>query len=128
MLGSLFSVRQVISALRGSCCLEPRWTRVLSRATAQQTAAFRSGAALLERPPEILEIPYETTTLPGYFFRSGPEGPEGEARATVIVTGGYDGTAEELYFANGAARSLAGTTCLRSTGRVRERRCSSVAW
>ena len=25
-------------------------------------------------------------------------------------------------------RSLAGTTCLRSTGRVRERRCSSVAW
>ncbi len=67
---------------------------------ARQASAFRSGAELLAEPPEILEIPYEQTTLPGYFFRAGPEG---EPRATVILTGGYDGTAEELYFLNGAA-------------------------
>src|SRR6202042_3634582 len=76
--------------------LDPR----LTASYAQQTSAFRRGAALLACPPEILEIPYEGTTLPGYFFRADPE----EApRATVILTGGYDGTAEELYFANGAA-------------------------
>jgi alpha-beta hydrolase superfamily lysophospholipase len=83
---------------------------------AQQTAAFRSGAALLEPPPEILEIPYETTTLPGYFFRAGPEGSEREARPTVILTGGYDGTAEELYFANGAAALARGYNVLAFDG------------
>ena len=83
---------------------------------AQQTAAFRSGAALLEPPPEILEIPYETTTLPGYFFRADPEGSEREARATVILTGGYDGTAEELYFANGAAALARGYNVLAFDG------------
>lgn len=67
---------------------------------ARQASAFRSGAALLAEPPEVLEIPYERTTLPGYFFRAGPEE---EPRPTVILTGGYDGTAEELYFLNGAA-------------------------
>jgi alpha-beta hydrolase superfamily lysophospholipase len=77
----------------------PLDTRLVESYT-RQTSAFRSGAALLAEPPEILEIPYERTTLPGYFFRAGPEeGP----RATVILTGGYDGTAEELYFLNGAA-------------------------
>ena len=39
---------------------------------AQQAGAFRSGASLLAEPPEILEIPYEGTTLPGYFFRASP--------------------------------------------------------
>ncbi len=67
---------------------------------ARQASAFRSGAALLAEPPEILEIPYERTTLPGYFFRAGREEEPGP---TVILTGGYDGTAEELYFSNGAA-------------------------
>jgi alpha-beta hydrolase superfamily lysophospholipase len=80
---------------------------------AQQTAAFRSGAALLEQAPEILEIPYEGTTLPGYFFRAGPGGV---ARATVVLTGGYDGTAEELYFANGAAALARGYNVLAFDG------------
>ncbi len=66
----------------------------------RQTDAFRRGAALMAVPPEILQITYEGTTLPGYFFRAG----DGQRRrATVILTGGYDGTAEELYFFNGAA-------------------------
>jgi alpha-beta hydrolase superfamily lysophospholipase len=76
--------------------LDPR----LADSYARQASAFRSGAALLTPPPEILQIPYEGTTLPGYFFRAGPDPAP---RATVILTGGYDGTAEELYFANGAA-------------------------
>ena len=70
----------------------------LAAAYTRQTESFRRGAALLARPPEVVSIPYEGTTLPGYFFRCS-----GQVAPTVILTGGYDGTAEELYFMNGAA-------------------------
>jgi alpha-beta hydrolase superfamily lysophospholipase len=80
---------------------------------ARQASAFRAGAALLAEPPEILQIPYEGTTLPGYFFRAGPES---EPRPTVILTGGYDGTAEELYFSNGAAALARGYNVLAFDG------------
>jgi pimeloyl-ACP methyl ester carboxylesterase len=70
----------------------------LTAAYARQTQAFRRGAELLARPPEIVSIPYEGTTLPGYLFRCSDE-----VAPAVILTGGYDGTAEELYFFNGAA-------------------------
>jgi pimeloyl-ACP methyl ester carboxylesterase len=67
---------------------------------AGEVASFRAGAALLDLPPEIVAIPYEGTTLPGYFFRASSDG---RPRPTLILTNGYDGTAEELYFANGVA-------------------------
>jgi Alpha/beta hydrolase family len=89
--------------------LDPR----LADSYARQASAFRSGAALLTPPPEILQIPYEGTTLPGYFFRAGPDPAP---RATVILTGGYDGTAEELYFANGAAALQRGYNVLAFDG------------
>lgn len=72
----------------------------LRRSSARQTETFRKGAALLPSPPEIVAIPYQDTVLPGYFFRSADDGAQ---RPTVILTNGYDGTVEELYFANGAA-------------------------
>src|ERR1700761_798595 len=66
----------------------------------REVDSFRRGARLLALPPEIVAIPYEGSALPGYYFRAAP----GDApRATVILTNGYDGTAEELYFTNGAA-------------------------
>ncbi len=43
------------------------------------------GGAVAER----LQIPYEGTTLPGYFFRSGPAG---EPRRTLIFNNGSDGS------------------------------------
>jgi len=76
--------------------LDPR----LVDSNTRQTEAFRRGAALLDVPPEILEIPFEEGSLPGYFFRASDST---EPRATVILTGGYDGTVEELYFYTGAA-------------------------
>jgi alpha-beta hydrolase superfamily lysophospholipase len=55
---------------------------------------------LLAQPPELVQIPYGDTALPGYFFRAaGDPAP----RASVILLGGYDSTAEELYFSTGAA-------------------------
>jgi alpha-beta hydrolase superfamily lysophospholipase len=72
----------------------------LMESNLRQTEAFRRGAALLPHPPEQLEIPYEGTTLPGYLFRVDDDPTP---RPLVILLGGYDSTAEELYFANGAA-------------------------
>lgn len=66
----------------------------------RQTETFRKGASLLDLPPDLLEIPFEGTTLPGYFFRASDDG---RPRPTVLLVDGYDGTAEELYFANAVA-------------------------
>ena len=72
----------------------------LRSSSAKQTDTFRKGAALLDLAPDVLDIPYQGTTLPGYFFRAAADGPP---RPTVILTDGYDGTVEELYFANAVA-------------------------
>lgn len=72
----------------------------LREAHRREVESFRSGAALMRIPPQIVEIPSPDGPLPGYFFRAS-EG--GAPRGTVILTNGYDGTAEELYFASGAA-------------------------
>ena len=48
---------------------------------------------------EVIGIPFAGAVLPGYFFRADGEGP----KPTLIITGGYDGTAEELYFYSGSA-------------------------
>jgi pimeloyl-ACP methyl ester carboxylesterase len=85
----------------------------LVESNAAQADAFRRGAALLAVPPEIIQIPYEGTSLPGYFFRVDDQQAP---RATVILTGGYDGTAEELYFFNGAAALARGYNVLAFDG------------
>jgi pimeloyl-ACP methyl ester carboxylesterase len=78
-----------------------------------QTDLFRRGAALLSSPPEVLTIPYEGSALPGYFFRVDATP---RRRATVVLVGGYDGTAEELYFLNGAAALAHGYNVLAFDG------------
>ena len=77
---------------------DPRFTDSIRR----QTAAFRQAAELFDLPAVPVAIPYENTTLPGYLFRSAPV-ESGVLRPLVIVTDGYDGTIEELYFANAVA-------------------------
>jgi hypothetical protein len=62
---------------------------------------FRTGMTLSGIPFETVEVPYENgAVLPGYFVK--PSGPV-EQRATAIIIGGGDMTAEELYFFTGAA-------------------------
>ena len=89
--------------------LDPR----LSSSIERQTDSFRRGAALLDLPPDIVEIPYEGTTLPGYFFRCSEDDAP---RPTVVLVGGYDGTVEELYFFNGAAALARGYNVLAFDG------------
>jgi alpha-beta hydrolase superfamily lysophospholipase len=72
----------------------------LLEAHRREVSAFRRGAALLDNPPEIVEIPYGDQRLPAYFFKASNSQ---EPRPTVLLTTGYDGSAEELYFATGAA-------------------------
>ncbi len=85
----------------------------LIAASAAQRDAFRRAARLMEVPPEVVELPFEDGTLPGYFMRPAADGA---ARATVILCGGYDGTAEELYFSNGAAALARGYNVLAFDG------------
>jgi alpha-beta hydrolase superfamily lysophospholipase len=89
--------------------LDPR----LVESNARQSEMFRRAAKLSPTPYEAVAIPYEGTTLPGYFVRARDDG---SPRATVILTGGYDGTAEELYFWNGAAALARGYNVLAFDG------------
>lgn len=49
---------------------------------------------------EALFIPCRDETLPAYFLSSSPDG---KPRKTLIAQSGFDGTAEEMYFAVGEA-------------------------
>jgi pimeloyl-ACP methyl ester carboxylesterase len=77
----------------------PLDSRLVSAYSAQ-SEMFQRAIALMETPAELITIPFDGTALPGYFFSPAKDG---QRRATVLLIGGYDGTAEELYFANGAA-------------------------
>ncbi|BBA99829.1 hypothetical protein RVR_6622 [Actinacidiphila reveromycinica] len=62
---------------------------------------FRTGLRLTGVPFEEVRVPYENGKfLPGYFLT--PDGPS-RPRATAVVIGGGDMTAEELYFFTAAA-------------------------
>jgi alpha-beta hydrolase superfamily lysophospholipase len=69
----------------------------------KQTDSFQKAAALFEQSIEVLKIPYENTTLPGYFIKPDASNT---ARRCLLCTGGYDGTCEELFFsvADGALK------------------------
>jgi alpha-beta hydrolase superfamily lysophospholipase len=71
--------------------VDPRAVAALNR----HREVFRQAMALVTPPAESVAIPYEGTTLPGYFYRVDEAGTP---RPTLLVTGGYDGTAEETYF------------------------------
>lgn len=61
---------------------------------------FIKAGKLFKPEFECLEIPYENTTLPGYFFNADESD---DPRPTVIINQGFDGTAEENYAGAGAA-------------------------
>ena len=67
-----------------------------AEAGARSQACFSAAAALLDPPVDRLEVPFEGGVLPGYLVR--PAGAASGPRPTVICVGGFDSSAEELYF------------------------------
>ena len=66
----------------------------LVEAFAKETDAFQKAAAFMAPPVEPVEIPFEGTTLSGYFCRVDDTG---QIRPTLICTNGYDSTINEMY-------------------------------
>ena len=56
--------------------------------------AYKSCCALYDPPVLPVEIPYENTTLPGYFHRVDESD---QRRPLLVMHSGFDGSAEELH-------------------------------
>ena len=72
----------------------------VQRAYERTIACYKSAAALFAPPIEPVEIPYEGTTLPGYFHTPDTSG---RSRPTILLHTGFDGSAEEMHW--GGARA-----------------------
>ncbi|AJT43005.1 hypothetical protein UM93_09005 [Psychromicrobium lacuslunae] len=59
-----------------------------------------------------ISIPYQTSTLPGWWLSPQTGAEVTSSRPTLIITGGFDSTAEELYFVAGRDAVLRGWNCL----------------
>jgi len=78
--------------------LEAPLSSLVHEAYGRHRDAFRRASAAMILPPEPVAIPFEDATLPGYFCAAGET-----RRPLIISVGGYDSTAEESFFWNGAA-------------------------
>jgi pimeloyl-ACP methyl ester carboxylesterase len=72
----------------------------VKRAYERTVACYKSAAALFTPAIEPVEIPYEGTTLPGYYH--SPD-TSGQPRPTILLHTGFDGSAEEMHW--GGARA-----------------------
>ncbi|MBE7210248.1 MAG: alpha/beta fold hydrolase [Gluconacetobacter diazotrophicus] len=86
--------------------------RILGEARASQ-AAYAAAAALIGPTWEPVEIPYENTTLPGWFYKVDDSDTP---RPTLVFHGGYDSSIEELFFYGGAPAVRRGYNCLTFDG------------
>lgn len=79
----------------------------------REAEAFAQAAARMVPAVEAVEIPYEGTSLPGYFHRADDSGLP---RPTLIATNGYDATVHEAHFAHAVAAVRRGYHCLSFDG------------
>jgi alpha-beta hydrolase superfamily lysophospholipase len=75
---------------------DPRIARAYKRAV----ETYKACARLFDPPIEPVEIPYEHTTLPGYFHRVDASA---RRRPLVIMHTGFDGSAEEMHVSGARA-------------------------
>jgi alpha-beta hydrolase superfamily lysophospholipase len=86
---------------------DPKDTRI-QEASRKGVDCYGKAMELLDLPVTRVAIPYENTTLPGWFYKS----PKAKGRApTLLVIQGYDGTAEETQYA-GLEAMKRGINCL----------------
>ncbi|NGM67417.1 alpha/beta fold hydrolase [Natronolimnobius sp. AArcel1] len=81
----------------------------LLEAWRRQRECFRAAMELFDHHSEIIEIPFEETTLDGYLF--APDA-SGQPRPTVIGFPGYDSPVEESYPMLASAALERGYTCV----------------
>ncbi|MEH2254511.1 alpha/beta hydrolase family protein [Nostoc sp.] len=86
--------------------------RILLESRASQKA-YAEAARITGPTWEPIEIPYEGTTLPGYFYKVDDSG---KPRPTLIFHGGYDSSIEELFYFGAAAAIRRGYNCLTFDG------------
>lgn len=91
---------------------DPEDPRILAESRASQQA-YAQGARLTGPTWEPVEIPYQGTTLPGYFYKVDDSG---RPRPTVIFSGGFDSSVEELFYYGGAPAVRRGYNCLTFDG------------
>jgi pimeloyl-ACP methyl ester carboxylesterase len=70
---------------------------------------FRQAMSFFPFPCEQISLPYQGTSLPGYFYRVDPSATP---RPTLLIHGGYDSTAEEQYFETIPDALARGYNCL----------------
>ncbi|MDR6955445.1 dienelactone hydrolase [Ancylobacter sp. 3268] len=88
--------------------VDPKDPRILSASRASQQA-YAKAAKLIGPTWEPVQIPYEGTTLPGYFYKPDTSNTP---RPTIIFHGGYDSSVEELFYYGGAPATMRGYNCL----------------
>jgi hypothetical protein len=86
---------------------------VLQAAFTEHRRCFDAYIALLDVPGEKVEIPYEGSTLPGYFFAPAADGA---ARPTIILNNGSDGAVTTLWPAFGSGAVARGYNVLTFDG------------
>ena len=72
----------------------------IARAYRLSVDCYKHSAALHDQPITPIEIPYEHTTLPGYFHRVDRSS---RRRPTLIMHTGFDGSAEEMHVSGARA-------------------------
>lgn len=87
----------------------PKDPRII-RSWSKSREMFKKSMRLQDKPlVEFMRIPFEKTTLPGYYCRVDDSGKK---RPLLIIHSGYDGTAEELYYSVAFAALKRGYNCL----------------
>ena len=76
----------------------------------KQVAVFDKGLSLGSHPSKPFEIPYEGSSMPGYFIPA--QGFEEAVRPLLILNNGYDATISDTYFAIAVAASRRGYHCI----------------
>jgi dipeptidyl aminopeptidase/acylaminoacyl peptidase len=75
---------------------DPKQDRLAEELSRLSTESFTSAMRLMAHNFDEIQIPYEKTTLPGFFM--SPPGPP-VPRPTIIFNGGFDSVREEAWFA-----------------------------
>jgi predicted alpha/beta-fold hydrolase len=81
----------------------------VKRAFERSVASYKAAAALFTPAIDAVEIPYEGTTLPGYFHAAVDSGTP---HPTLVLNTGFDGSAEEMHWMGARAAVERGYTVL----------------